>query len=119
VLLARRDNMAELRDAATGALAARPLPHGKAVLAVAVSPDGTVLLTGSRDGTARFWDAATGLPLGAPLRHLGPVTHVVYAPNGEHALTGTGTGHVLIWDTPPAPARGSLDELRAAIKRKE
>jgi len=116
VLIARRDNMAELRSADTGALVARPLPHGKAVLAVAVSPDGMVLLTGSRDGTARFWDAATGLPLGAPMRHLGPVTHLAYAPNGEHAVSGTGTGHVLVWDVPPPAAHGSVHELRAHLK---
>jgi WD40 repeat protein len=119
VLIGRRDNVAELRNAKDGALAARPMPHGKAVLAVAVSPDGKVLLTGSRDGTARFWDAQTGLPIGAPLRHLGPVTHLVYAPNGDHALTGTGTGHVLLWDTPPAAAKGTPVDLRAAIQRRD
>jgi len=115
VLIARRDNRAELRDAQTGALTIPPLQHGKAVLAVAVSPDGRVLLTASRDNTARFWDAATGLPLGAPLRHLGPVTHAVYARNRDRVLTGTGTGHVILWDVPPAPARGTLEELRVAI----
>lgn len=119
VLIARRDNRAELRDARTGALVIPPLEHGKAVLAVAVSPDGRVLLTASRDGTARFWDAATGLPLGAPLRHLGPVTHAVYARNSEHILTGTGTGHVLLWDVPPPPAQGTLAELHARIGRRD
>ena len=66
VLIGRRDNVAELRNAKDGTPAARPMPHGKAVLAVAISPDGKLLLTGSRDGTARFWDAQTGLPIGAP-----------------------------------------------------
>jgi WD40 repeat protein len=117
VLIARRDNRAELCDAKTGSPIIPPLQHAKAVLAVAVSPDGRVLLTAGRDGVARFWDAATGLPLGAPLRHLGPVTHAVYARNGEHVVTGTGTGHVLLWDVPPAPASGTAEELRAAIMR--
>ena len=81
-----------------------------------VGPGGAVLLTGSRDGTARFWDAATGLPLGAPLRHTGPVTHVAFAPHGDHVATGTGTGHVMVWDLPPAPAAGTVAELRAKLK---
>jgi WD40 repeat protein len=117
VLVARRDNVAELLDAATGAATtARPMPHARAVTGVAVAPDGSVLLTGSRDGTARFWDAATGLPLGAPLRHTGPVTHVAFAPKGDHVATGTGAGHVMVWDRPPAPAKGTIDELRAKLK---
>ena len=41
------------------------------------------------------------------------------ARNGEHVLTGTGTGHVLVWDVPPQAARGTLDELRAAISQRQ
>jgi WD40 repeat protein len=112
VLVGRRDNTAELLDAATGTRVAAAMPHERAVPAVAVSPDGSVLLTGSRDGTARFWDAATGLPLASPLRHAGSVCNVAYSPGGEHVATGTDGGHVVIWDVPPPPAAGTLDELR-------
>ena len=63
VLIARRDNRAELLDARTGEPIIPPLQHGRAVVAVAVSPDSRVLLTASRDGTAHLWDAATGLGL--------------------------------------------------------
>ncbi len=117
ILVGRRDNMAELLSARDGTRIGRQMTHERAVVAVAVSPDGKMLLTGSRDGTARFWDAATGLPLGAPLRHIGPVTHVVYARDGKRVATGTGTGHALLWDVPPPAAKGTLDELRAAIKK--
>jgi WD40 repeat protein len=101
VFLGRRDGVAELRDAESGRPVARPMPHPRAVAAVAVSADGKLLLTGCRDGTARFWDAATGLPLGAPLRHPGAVTHVAFAPGDTHAVTGTSAGHVVTWAVPP------------------
>jgi WD40 repeat protein len=39
-------------------------PYFGPVWAVAWSPDGTRLLTGSADGTVRVWDAASGLPVG-------------------------------------------------------
>src|SRR5262249_24728257 len=61
VFIGRSNNVAELRKASDGSLVGQSMTHERAVVSVAVSPDGTMLLTGSRDQTARFWDAATGL----------------------------------------------------------
>jgi serine/threonine protein kinase/WD40 repeat protein len=119
VLVGRRDNVAELLDAASGApVLSRGLTHTRGVAAVAVSPDGAVLLTGSRDFTARFWDATTGLPLGPPLRHSGPVTHVAFSPKGDRVATGTGdnVGHVMVWGVPPPPLKESIAELKAKME---
>ena len=115
VLIGRRDNVAELLDAKTGARLIRAMPHTRGVTAVSVSPDGKIFLTGCRDGTGRFWDAGSGYPLGAPLRHLGAVLHARYSPKGEHVATGTATGHVMLWDVPPPPTTKTLDELRAGL----
>jgi serine/threonine protein kinase/WD40 repeat protein len=118
VVLARRDNYAEVLRAADGARATpRALTHERAVTCAAVSPNGRLVLTGSRDRTARFWDAATGLPLGAPLRHAGAVTCAAFHPNGAHAVTGCQHGHVSQWDLPPPPAPGTAAQLRAQHAR--
>ncbi len=85
---------------------ARPgpaFPHDDWVWAVAFSPDGTKLLTGSKDQTAQLWDARTGHPIGGPLRHDQPVWAVAFSPDGTKLLTGSGdqagtTGAARVWD---------------------
>jgi WD40 repeat protein/predicted Ser/Thr protein kinase len=119
VLIGRRDGAAELLDALTGKPLVRPMPHARAVAAVAVSPDGKFFATGSRDNTARFWDPATGLPVGPPLRHRTEVIHTVFEPNGSRLATGTGGGHVMLWDAPPPPLMEPLLELKARFGLKE
>ena len=50
-----------------------PLTHQGLVIAVAYSPDGKTVLTGSFDQTARLWNAASGAQIGPALTHPGPV----------------------------------------------
>ena len=60
------------------------------VLAVAISPDGHTLLTGSKDKTARLWNAFTGLPMGPPLVHgLEVLSRLHSSPDGHTLLTGS------------------------------
>jgi WD40 repeat protein len=61
--------------------------HKDRVTSLALSPDGSKVLTASVDRTARLWDAATGKPLGEPLAHAGPVVFVEFSPNGKTVLT--------------------------------
>jgi WD40 repeat protein/serine/threonine protein kinase len=79
------------------------LPHEDEVSALAFSPDGTTILTGSKDGTARLWDARTGEPRSPPLKHRYPVTSVAFSPDGQTALTGSGevhdSGEARLWKT--------------------
>jgi Tfp pilus assembly protein PilF len=84
-------------DLKTRRLKGEALQHGKFVRAVAVSPDGTVLLTGSDDCTVRLWDSATLQPVGQPIPHPNPIRAVAFSPDGKMILTGDVEGKV--WRT--------------------
>ncbi len=62
--------------------------HGDTVLAVAFSPDGAWLATGSRNKTARIWDATGQQRL--QVAHGEPVLAVAFSPDGTRLATGGG-----------------------------
>jgi WD40 repeat protein len=69
------------------------------VWAVAYSPDGSKLLTGTwEEGTARLWDAVTLKPLGPPLPHLEHVLSAAFSPDGNIIATGAWDGTAKLWD---------------------
>src|SRR5262249_33319409 len=81
------------------------LMHSDTVLAVAFSPDGRTLPTGSADGMVRRWDRETGRPVGPPLAHPHAVYALAVSPDGRAVLTGGGdlsrpveTATARLWD---------------------
>jgi hypothetical protein len=70
--------------------------HEREVLAVAFSPDGSTIVTGSGDGTARLWQA-DGTFL-APLEgHEDAVLAVAFSPDGSTIVTGSRDGTARLW----------------------
>lgn len=84
--------------------------------AVAVSPDGRMLATGSADKTVRLWDIVTRSPLGSPLTgHRKTITFIVFSPDSRMLATAGGDHTVRLWDVTthrqlgdPLPAPGDV-----------
>src|SRR5271166_1441259 len=91
--------------------------HRDFVTAVAFSPDGTRVLTGSGDKTARLWDAATGKPLATLEGHTNSVWAVAFSPDGARVLTGSLDNTARLWDAatgkPVATLEGHKDGVTA------
>jgi WD40 repeat protein len=89
-------------------------PRGTEMHAVAFSPDGSVLATGSGDGSVRLWDVRTaGRPvrLGPAVSAPGSVTSVAFSPDGKTLATSCGAAGAAVWDVsdPRRPAlRGRI-----------
>jgi WD40 repeat protein len=76
--------------------------HSFLVKAVAFSPDGKTLVTGSYDQTVILWDISSltsPVMLGNPIQaHLSFVNGVVFAPDGETIISAGDDRKILVWD---------------------
>ncbi|HEV3005572.1 MAG TPA: WD40 repeat domain-containing protein [Pirellulales bacterium] len=93
-------------DIARQKLAVALVWHRQPVLAVAVSPDGETLATGSRDQTVAIWNIGRGLwdaVIGVCERslrgHSGAVTALAFSPDGGLLATGDDDESIRLWET--------------------
>jgi WD40 repeat protein/serine/threonine protein kinase len=90
-------HVVRLWHVATGKSLGAPLWLQGEVGALAFSPDGKTILTGTRGsatlkGQTRLGDAATGRPLGPPLEHKYGLLALAFGPDGTAFFTGTREG---------------------------
>ena len=68
------------------------------VMAVAVSPDGKQIVSGSYDKSVRVWDASTGDELNVLKGHRDLVRSVAFSPDGKQIVSGSYDQSVCVWD---------------------
>jgi WD40 repeat protein len=83
--------------------------HEGDIFAVAISPDGRYVLTGSGDGTARLWDVMPNTPTSVTLPGHGG--SVAMSPDGRWAVTAG--GETRLWDLRSKAPESSSVVLRA------
>ncbi|KAF7965338.1 hypothetical protein HWV62_44307, partial [Athelia sp. TMB] len=73
--------------------------HTSVVSAVAFSPDGRRVVSGSWDETVRVWDAETGALIAAPFEgHTASVYSVAFSPDGQWIASGSYDKSVCVWN---------------------
>ena len=91
-----------LWDTTTGRGAGRMRGHRAGIWALAASPDGRYVLSGSRDLTFRFWDLARGVERWQQHGREGlhdEVMAAAFLPDGQGVLVGLYDGSLHLWDT--------------------
>src|SRR5207248_817571 len=86
-----------LWEVATGRLLAT-LDHQSHVYAVAFSPDGTHIVTGSHDGAVKFWKTESGQEDGRLPKLPAPVWRVHISRSGGRVLTISDQSAAHVWD---------------------
>jgi WD40 repeat protein/serine/threonine protein kinase len=72
--------------------------HREGILAIALSPDGWRLASGSRDRTVKVWDVGTGQEQASFLGHTGPVAGVAFSADGTRVYSAGLDGRIRVWD---------------------
>ncbi len=83
--------------------------HLDAVGAVAFSPDGLMLASGSKDKTIQIWDLATGKSIRTFEGDSSTIWSVAFDSNGGRLATGTGFWRVMLWDLKTGQLIRTLD----------
>ncbi|CAE8588834.1 unnamed protein product [Polarella glacialis] len=98
VAVAHEDGSVALWSAETGQRERLVQGNRGAVLAVAFSPNGTMIVSGCMDGTLSLWNVATGVREALFQGHRGPVMTVACCPDGVTVASGSLDRSVKLWE---------------------
>jgi WD40 repeat protein len=114
-----QDGKIRLWDIGTRRQLGSPLQgHTDAVADLAISADGSRILSGSADSTIRLWNVRDHRQLGPPLTgHTGGVVGIALNRDGRTAVSSGHDGTVVVWDTTRTIAVGTgLDGHRGYVQ---
>jgi WD40 repeat protein len=83
-----------------GAIVRTFVGHLDACYAIALSPDGKLLATGSYDQKIKLWDTATGKELATLKGHNGAINSLAFRPDGMVLASASADRTIKLWSVP-------------------
>lgn len=109
------DQHIRVMDAQTGKIRNEWPAHGNSVFALALSPDGRLLLSGGRDARLRAWAPHANYQPGEEVAaHLFAINHIVFSPDGQFFVTCSMDKSIKVWSAREARLLRVLDKSRYA-----
>ena len=100
--------VAEINDIVSGQQIAALEGHSDTITAIALSPDGQMILTASSDNTIRLWDSDTGAVLATLRGHGRQVNGATFSPDSRQVVSASVDQTVRIWHVKSGAQRLSL-----------
>lgn len=85
-----------------------PKGHWDTITTLSISPDSSILVSGSRDFTLKIWNLKTGQLLNTLSEHYEPVVSSHIIDDGKSLISSSISGKVLQWDLSTATLRRSF-----------
>ncbi|MCU0542047.1 MAG: WD40 repeat domain-containing protein [Oscillatoriaceae cyanobacterium Prado104] len=95
--------------------------HSQAINAVAISPDGKTLVSGSDDKTIKLWNIVTGSmfynwnAIRTITGHLEAVKALAISPDGQILVSGSADNTIKIWQLATGELLGTLEEHTKSV----
>ncbi len=92
------DRTIQLWSLQTGQAVATLSGHDKQVNAIAISPDGKILVSGSDDNTIKLWNLVNGQEIGTLLGNKAAIHTVAISADGKYIASGSDDKIIKIWN---------------------
>lgn len=89
--------------------------HSEKIEAIAYSPDGQYIATGSSDRTIKIWEAATGRELRALKSGNTGIKALAYSPDGRVLASSGNDGKLRLWETASGQERAVINAHPKAV----
>src|SRR5438067_6079242 len=90
------------------------LRHGQVITAVAFSPDGKWIASGSQEGAVRVWDTE-GKEVAAWTRHQRPVHGLAFTPDSRGLVSAASQPSVCLWDLSAKRLRWQTEQMSTTV----